>query len=140
HGPGRRFEANLVWDSTAGQALILGGFGNLVTREVWGYQPSSARWTSLPAPGSTAPAAAEQRAVWDTGVGRALVFSGYRGGLPNDLWAFRPAADTWSLPSPSAPKPPARQDASVAWDDRRHEMRVFGGVGNGGSALLDDLL
>src|SRR5262249_37018137 len=73
------------------------------------------------------------------GDGQALLFGGSAGGctdgLCNDSWIFDGASTSWAQEQPATP-PPSREKASLAFDNDRSEVVLFGGNGVGGA--LDD--
>lgn len=82
------------------------------------------------------PAARSQHtAVWIPADGQMLVFGGQAGARLNDLWSYRPAANTWSLLTPEGEAPPPVTGHSAVWDPVRGQMLIFGGHGGGSTDL-----
>ncbi|MGH2410801.1 MAG: Kelch repeat-containing protein, partial [Chloroflexota bacterium] len=99
--PGRQ-DAAMAWDATDRLALVFGGVdssGSHPLRDLWAYSPAANGWTAR-AVGPSARFGAS--AAWDptdqiflvyggqTGLGSGATYSG-------DLWAYRPATNSWSL-------------------------------------------
>ena len=98
----------------------------------------------LPQAAGPSPAARTGHAlVYDATGRRVLLFGGYtvagrEARLVSDLWAWDGAA--WTRVDDGSAGPPPRDDASVAWDDARGRLVVFGGRRRsaGGMQLLSD--
>jgi len=76
--------------------------------------------------------------VWDPTDNEMLVYGGFGNNVPlGDLWAYRPAASTWTQLTPSRSLPPARGGQTAVWDAADKEMFVFGG--DTGKAAFSDL-
>jgi Galactose oxidase, central domain/Carbohydrate-binding module family 5/12/Kelch motif len=80
----------------------------------------------------------EHTAVWDAGNGRMLVFGGHD---RNDLLAYDPDTDAWTVLSPNGTLPCGRSCHSAIYDPKQEVMVVFGGrFGTYGSyTYLNDL-
>lgn len=139
--PSPRDGHTAVWDPTNAQMLIFGGFnGGVEFNDLWAYRPASNTWVQL-SPTGTAPSARfAATAVWDPRNAQMLVFGGYigAGGIVNDLWAYRPASNSWAMVTPATTSPPARYYHAAVWDPGNAQMLVFGG-GDLGSTWFNDL-
>lgn len=118
-----------VWDSLHEQVLVYGGYGGGTTR-LWSYRPSTNEWSPLAPDGPAPPARGFHSAVWDPDRAQMLVFAGIGPSFDplNDLWAYRPASDTWVRLSPPFPRPFPIFYHSAAWDPVGSQMLVFGGA------------
>ncbi|HXT34869.1 MAG TPA: kelch repeat-containing protein [Chloroflexota bacterium] len=131
--PGRQ-DAAMAWDATDRLALVFGGVdssGAHPLRDLWAYSPATNGWIAR-AIGPSARFGAS--AAWDpadrillvyggqTGLGSGAIYSG-------DLWAYRPATDSWTVLSTSgAPNSPApRSHAVTVWDESANRFLVFSG-------------
>jgi N-acetylneuraminic acid mutarotase len=140
--PAVRVNDTAVWDTADNQMLVFGGNNaSAHYNDLWAYQPASTSWTQLSPSGSPPAARAAQCAVWDAADSQMLVFAGSNGmSTLNDLWAYRPASNSWTLLSPSGSLPPARFACTAVWDAADSQMLVFGGnsgVANG--PIFNDL-
>jgi N-acetylneuraminic acid mutarotase len=121
--------------------------GLLAATLAWSGLPPSARpptaalasstdgaWGTITPP----PARYSHTAVWDPINAQMLVFGGYNGtSYLNDLWAYRPASNSWLQLSPATVPPPARRSHTAVWDPANAQMLVFGGEGT--SPYFNDL-
>jgi N-acetylneuraminic acid mutarotase len=138
--PPARSNHATAWDSTQQRMLVFGGFGpGGYLNDLWAYDPRESTWRLLSPhvplidpPFPVPPAREEASAAWDAAHGQLLVFGGTRGGEPlDDLWAYRPATDSWVELVPDESAPVGRMRHSAVWDAGRGEMLVFGGYGGG---------
>ncbi len=61
------------------------------------------------------------------------VFGGSHGStVLNDLWAYDPAANTWTQLTPGGSVPSARQNAAIAFNPGSGRATLFGGEGSEG--------
>ena len=95
-------------------------------------------WSVLspPAPG---PALRGAAAAYDAANGTVVVFGGLQanGTLSDHTWVWDGTTWTMAKPSPYGVSPPARMDASMAYNAALNQLILFGGEGPGG-VLLDD--
>ena len=76
--------------------------------------------------------------VYDAEGGQMLLFGGAQAGTYyEDLWAYDPAASTWTELDPSEPGPAGRMGAAATYDSSRGDLVVFGGLAE--DDYLDDL-
>jgi N-acetylneuraminic acid mutarotase len=118
-----------VWDPTNSQVLVYGGYGGGPGR-LWSYRPATNVWAELAPDGPTPPARGFHSAAWDPDRGQMLVFAGIGPSFDplNDLWAYRPASNTWASLSTPAPRPFPVFYHSAVWDAASSQMVVFGGA------------
>ncbi|HEY8285948.1 MAG TPA: kelch repeat-containing protein, partial [Chloroflexota bacterium] len=131
--PGRQ-DAAMAWDSADRLAFVFGGVdstGAHPLRDLWAYSPAANAWTAR-AVGPSARFGAS--AAWDSADQLLLVYGGQTGSgsgalYSGDLWAYRPAANSWSLLSGSgAPNTPApRSHAVTVWDANANRLLIFSG-------------
>lgn len=122
-----------AWDSANGQMLVFGGYDNSAhLDDLWSYSPTSNDWSQLsPASPRPLPRAAHS-AVWDP-IGRQfLVYGGHNGQFLSDLWAYRPATNSWTQLGLSGPTPGPRAFQSTVWDPVNNRMLLFAGQDNSG--------
>jgi len=139
--PPARTGCTAVWDTSAGILLVFGGAkqtsGEELLDDLWRYSPATNSWTQLSPSGGPPPSRYSHGAIWDALNSQMLVFGGYGAGVRNDLWSYRPGANTWSEVSPAgSTPPPARTTFGSAWDGSG--MVIFGGNPVTGF-LLNDL-
>ena len=80
----------------------------------------------------------EHSAVWDMARGRMLVFAGIdETGSHNDLRAYDPATDTWTVLEPAGDLPPERFSHAAFYDRTSDCMYVL--LGFGGTGFLSDV-
>lgn len=123
--------ATAIWDTqdrcmiVCGGSEVIGG-ATVFHNETWAWYPSNGSWVRL----ADMPAARTgQCSVWDPDDGLMLVFGGVNDSQYfNDVWAFRPAQDTWTLLTPVSDEAPAvRSYSSAVWNPNKKEMLVHGG-------------
>ncbi|MPZ13539.1 MAG: hypothetical protein GEU73_03805 [Chloroflexi bacterium] len=129
--PPARFRHAAVWDTDRGQMLVFGGAGERAFDDLWAYGPSANAWTSVTTTGAVPSPRSHHVAVWDTAGSQMLVFGGVWGGPLNDLWAYRPAAQSWTWLAPEGQSPPTHFLHAAVWDPAHTQMIVFGGYGGG---------
>ena len=136
-GPGARFGHEAAWIDGLGLVAFAGQreattfFGDL-----WAYDPSTNRWTELPAHG----AAPEPRYGACAAVGpdgRLWISHGFTNdGRFDDTWAYNPATEEWSDVTPDGVGPVERCLHGCWWtSDGR--LVLFGGQTTGTAALGD---
>jgi N-acetylneuraminic acid mutarotase len=131
--PSARSGHSAVWDSTANRLLLFGGYGvDGYRADLWSYRPDTNSWEELAGGGPRPPPREEHTAVWDSAHGQMLLYGGARDGrIVDDLWAYRPATDTWVELDPQDVWPAARFRHSAVWDATNAQMLVFAGYGGG---------
>lgn len=130
-----------VFDGKRNRMIVLfgrsvSGGGYLLDGDVWAWDVAASAWTQL-APTGSAPAARQShRAVYDPQGDRVILFGGNAGTLFGDA----PLDDTWSLDFSSSSdgawkplattgsSPSKRQDVSLALDEKRGLVVLFGGA------------
>jgi Kelch motif len=146
--PAPRNGHSAVYDQANNRLIIFGGgqFGgstyNTLFNDVWvltnanGMGPSSPQWIQLNASGGPPAPREGQRAVYDPGTNRMIVFGGGNNGImdvPNDVWVLTNAnglggSPEWILAVPAGANAPAqRQGHGMAYDPATNRMIVFGG-------------
>lgn len=138
--PPERESHTAVWEPGSGEILVFGGVassGNFLN-DLWAYRAALNGWTQL-TPAGTPPAIRHRpSAVWDPGNAQLLVFGGATPRMSaNDLWSYRPSANTWTQLSPTGTLPPGRWAHTAVWDPGNAQMLVFGGWT--GQMVLTDL-
>lgn len=129
--PARSLSA-MIFDPVHCRALLFGGqpgTGPLNgLSDTWSYDGTN--WTQVNTP--TAPPGRWGHAMaFDTSRGRIVLFGGYgpaypAGGDTNDTWEFD--GTTWVQVLPQS-TPPSTGRASIAYDESRDRMAMFGGLG-----------
>ncbi|MGI0132335.1 MAG: Kelch repeat-containing protein [Thermoplasmata archaeon] len=146
--PSPRSATQMVYDAHDGVVLLFGGdpqypanrdIGGL--RDTWSYLGGT--WANLTSSLATSPPGeASNPLAYDAAEGEVVLFgivalaSSFPASEPM-TWTF--AAGTWTNRTlTSGPAPPARSDASVAYDPASGAVVVFGGVGVLTSKTLND--
>jgi N-acetylneuraminic acid mutarotase len=131
--PSARGGHSAVWDPSANQMLVFGGYGlDGYRSDLWSYRPDTNTWEELMVGGERPPPREEHAAVWDTTNGQMLLYGGDRDGRAiDDLWAYRPATNSWVELAPDGPWPAARFRHTAVWDAAGGQMLVFAGYGGG---------
>jgi N-acetylneuraminic acid mutarotase len=128
--PRARIRHSAVWDTTAGEMLIYGGYRDPdgYTSELWSYHPEERRWRARTPDGAAPPGRSRHSAVWDAVGGRMLILGGFVGGVDylGDMWAYESSRDAWTQLTPS-PMPLPRADHMAVWEPTAREMLVYGG-------------
>jgi hypothetical protein len=131
-GPPSRGNASVAYDPNRRVAVFNGGAAraandsaNEVVAESW--QTSPIGWRPLA--GTDITARDHHAMVWDEGRGALLLFGGIAADRstpwPSDTWELR--ADGWArIPTDG---PPGRGRTAMAYDRRRRQVVLFGGVG-----------
>src|SRR5262249_47918538 len=116
--PAGRSGHTAIWDPGNAQMLVFGGNNGSVLNDLWAYRPASNSWVPLSLGGGGPAARDLHTAVWDASNAQMLVFGGRNSGgnWLNDLWAYRPASNTWGALSPTGGPPPVRYLHAAAWD------------------------
>jgi N-acetylneuraminic acid mutarotase len=135
----------MVYDPASGRVIMFGhpepsdpfGLEYPYINDMWAYDPAANTWTELK-PSGTVPSAMGWPA-YDPTSKRVITFGGSDrpatqmpdGGwyYPNsaDIWAYDPAANTWTELKPSGVVPPPRMPAIWAYDPVTQRMILFGG-------------
>lgn len=135
--PTPRSDFAFAFDPTTGRAVLFGGLTNLaglaVSNQTWVFTAGPARWSQSP-PGP-APAAREAAAfAIDPLNGMGILYGGWNrnysltGSLTySDLWEYNLSTGAWSSISPTGPRPPPLEGASMVWDPRTLRVDMFGG-------------
>ncbi|MEW6756208.1 MAG: kelch repeat-containing protein [Candidatus Latescibacterota bacterium] len=129
--PAERYGSVAVFDPVARGLVAFAGFtysGRF--GDTWRLAVDEGTWSDLqpdPSPGRRCLHAA----AYDPQAGRMLIYGGQRdGGALADLWAFDLAQGVWTELTP-ADGPAGRTFASLAYDQHRHRLLLFGGnLGN----------
>ncbi len=103
-----------------------------------GTSVTAGTWINLHPAGALPLSRDFQAMVFDASAGKALMFGGETAsGRRNDLWAYDPAAGTWSKLHPSGALPSARSQQSLVFDSSSGQVLLFGGFD--GRSDLNDL-
>jgi N-acetylneuraminic acid mutarotase len=137
--PRGRHYHSAVWDAGSGQMLVFGGWSGNDLDDLWTYRLASNCWVQLRPSGGLPLARHSHTAVWDAANAQMLLFGGVNGRASylDDVWAYRPASNSWAQLSPAGGPPLARSHHTAVWDAANAQLLVFGGYG--GSRYLDDL-
>ncbi|MFN8636310.1 MAG: kelch repeat-containing protein [Chloroflexota bacterium] len=127
--PVRLSSAKAVWDAANHRILVFGLNSAPAGWQLWSFTPSTRRWDQL-TPSGSAPAQALAGAVWDRGSARMLVYLGK--GLTDDVRAYDPTQNAWSVLTAGGTIPSQRSNVSLAWSEDDQLLFVFGGVYNPG--------
>jgi N-acetylneuraminic acid mutarotase len=117
------------WIAASAAAVVVAlGLGLGLGLGLAGSAGHQGTWTRLSPAGTSPPPRAGDLMVCDTSSERLIVFGG--GGPStglNDMWAYDPAANTWSELQPSGTVPPGRCDYAAAYDPVSQRLILFGG-------------
>jgi hypothetical protein len=134
-GPSPRTFPSFAYDERHHEGILFGGNSVLFGKgdendpflaDTWRFRNN--QWTKIAAVGPTE--RAEAAIAYDRKRGRIVLFGGYRrvAGVTErfgDTWEWDGAA--WRKVAEDGPAP--RNDASMAYDEHRHKMILFGGPG-----------
>ena len=121
-----------AWDPEQAELILYGGWGQCwPLGDLWAYRPADDRWRQLDIrPSGVLPALEGHTAVWDEAGDQMLVFGGCDNSRKqSELYAYRPATDTFVHLAPAGDAPRPRSLQQAAWDPVRRQMLVFGGYG-----------
>ena len=115
--PSARHDHSLVADAAGSRVYLFGGrTGGETLGDLWVYDLEAATWSQLAAGGGPA-ARFGHNAILDPSRGRVVVFGGQAGGaFFSDVWAYDPAADSWSEVAAEGAGPAQRYGAGGALD------------------------
>ncbi len=130
----------MVYDPDSEKVILFGGVdrANTTLNDLWAYDPSANTWTELHPTGDVPCARLGHSMVYNPGSGKIILFGGMNQAMNtlNDLWAYDPAANTWSELPAAGDVPPARDSHAMACDPASGKIFLFGG--EGGCVALDD--
>jgi hypothetical protein len=137
-----RYGAAAAWDGADGEGLVFGGIGpaGAPLRTAWTY--ANGGWSSATPASPNANNLPSERLgtamAFDANASYVVLFGGYGGGVQDvlgDTWTF--AGGTWTnLTAKLAVTPPARVNASFAYDPALGKLVLFGG--RSPTAVFDD--
>lgn len=138
-GPSARYGTSAVLDGR-GNLLVSHGFtfeGRF--DDTWALDLEAETWTDLsPAPETRPLKRCLHEAVWDGESERMLLFGGCSSGFgpcpQGDLWAFDPAARTWTLLAAADVGPGARSNPALVVEPGGEGALLFGGLTEAGYA------
>jgi N-acetylneuraminic acid mutarotase len=127
--PSGRSGHTLVYDTVNKKILLFGGRGSGGDRnDLWSYDPPTDTWTQLMPAGGPPPTRSHHCAFYDPVTAKMYVFGGRHGGSSlGDLWAYDPAANTWTALTPAGDTPAARQTAGMAYNPGSGRAFLWGG-------------
>ncbi len=144
--PVSRTHASLVTGPNGRLYLFGGNNGETYFNDVWRYE--NGEWTEITVAGDAPPARTLAAMIWDSANHRLLLFGGRTvttrttgtgGTLLADLWAFDPAAQSWTeLADGSSNGPAGRMAHSLTYDPAADQVVLVGGIANGGDARRGD--
>lgn len=114
--PGARRDHALAVDSVAGRVYVHGGRASGTPKDdLWRFDVALGQWDRLTPSGEAPKARFGHNAAWDAAGKRLLVFGGQAGStFFNDLWAYDPASNRWSVITQGGPA--QRYGAGGAFD------------------------
>ncbi len=126
----------MVYDPVTRRMILFGGgyapspgAATVVVDDTWVYDPVANTWTELKPAGAVPPARHGHAAAYDSGIGRLIVFGGFNStAMLNDTWAYDPVGNAWTDLRPSGDLPSARVLTSMAYDQSKSRMTLFGGL------------
>jgi galactose oxidase-like protein len=140
-GPGARFLTAVAYDPPRQRMLVFGGnSGSTLFNDVWALSLSGTpTWTQLTPMGAPPIGRTAATLVYVPEQDAMVLFGGGDGHtlFYNDVWRLSLAGpSTWTQLAPAGTPPDGRYLHTAVYDDRRHRMLIFGGVG--ASADLND--
>jgi hypothetical protein len=129
-----------------GTSAVLDGNGNILVShgftsdgrfdDTWSLDPATGVWTDISPDVETRPLKrCLHEAVWDAASGRMLLFGGCASGFGpcplGDLWAFDPAARTWTELTPAS-GPTARSNPALIHDSHSGSTWLIDGLTEAG--------
>ena len=118
-----------------GRVLISHGFSDQGRfDDTWAFDPGAAKWVNItPKSGPIPLKRCLHELAYDPQEDLLLMFGGCSSGFgpcpQGDLWALNLATSTWSELQPQGMKPEARSNPSMAYDQTRRAIFLFGGKG-----------
>ena len=97
---------------------------------IWSYDPAGSTWTELDPEGDLPPSRLGTCMVYDSSSGKVIIFGGTdMATCFNDMWAYDPAANTWTELKPVGEVvPPGRSSACMVYDAAGGQLILFGGM------------
>ena len=124
--PSGRSAHSMVYASSTGRVILFGGSdGGIPSNDTWAYDPTANTWTDLHPAGGLPSARSDHSMVYDSSIGKVILFGGLGGTVFDDTWAYDPAANTWT--NLNATGPSARCFSSVVYDSSTSKVILFGG-------------
>jgi hypothetical protein len=114
----------MAYDPSTGQLVFFGGDGGNCDNDTWTWNGTT--WTQLN-PATSPPARSGASMAYDPGTGQLVLFGGIdacNGSYLTDTWTWN--GTTWTQSNP-ATSPPARSEASMAYDRGTGQLLLFGG-------------
>ncbi len=128
--PFGRTDMSMAYDESSDQLILFGGSDNGYLNDTWDWNGTS--WSELSPADSPTPRV-DASMAYDASLGGLVLFGGLGDNSPrddlSDTWAWN--GSDWSELSPAA-SPPAREEASMAYDSSTDQLVLFGGVNEGG--------
>jgi N-acetylneuraminic acid mutarotase len=151
--PSQRSDHAMVYDSSTGKVVLFGGYDGGFLDDTWAYDPAANTWTELKPSGGAPEGRSRHSMVYDPVSRKVIMFGGavkmYHWSEElqlNNLWAYDPAANTWTRLRPSGETPPGRYGQCLVYDPVSAKVILFGGdrpwvdsAGRTTTRPLDDL-
>jgi hypothetical protein len=123
--PPARDQAAMAYDAATGTVVLFGGYNGSYLGDTWTWNGTT--WTKQ-APAASPPARHGESMAYDAATGTAVMFGGVGLNalhpLLRDTWTWN--GTTWAKQAP-ATSPPARWEASMAYDAATGTAVLFGG-------------
>ena len=139
--PGGRVYHAMEYDSSRRKIVLFFGYTNtphVYLNDVWEYDIVSMTWSKITVTGTSPTIRGRHSIVYDSDRNIFVLFGG-SGGVTkfDDTWEYNGATTTWTQIFPTGGvKPPARYSATVAYDNVRKKIILFGGTD--GVTYFDD--
>lgn len=140
--PSLRYGAGIAYDPVHRQTVLFGGIAlvgslNQLVNETWLFDGVAKTWTQV-IPAHSPSARGRMGMVYDAAHGQVVLFGGTTNGsgaaqYSNETWTWD--GTDWTKQSPTT-LPPGRYDTSLAYDEARQAVVLFGGTN--ASATLSD--
>ena len=127
--PEARDDAAMAYDPGSGALIMFGGTADVdLFNDTWSFDRGGNSWNGLDPGGSLPPARWGHSMVYCPDTKTMLLFGGMtENGPANDLWAYDPAANTWTELEPTGALPPPRSDQVMVYDAAAERLILFGG-------------
>ena len=129
--PAPRHGHSLVFEPVRRRVILFGGQASRFFADTWAYDIAGNAWRQLSAGGP--PERYAHSAIYDPRGDRMVISHGFvsEQGRFDDTWAFDLRAAAWRNITPGAPRPLRRCLHHAVYDERAHQMLLYGGCSSG---------
>ncbi len=129
--PAARHGHSLIFDPVRRRVILFGGQADRFFADTWAYEIAANSWRQL------SPSGPAERyghsAIYDPRGDRMIISHGFTSvqGRFDDTWAFDLRDNTWRNITPGGPRPLRRCLHHAVYDERNHQMLLYGGCSGG---------